>query len=263
MEILFNNKRFVNVLIILFFSLALFLLGLFFNGMKQYSFIGRDIPILTTINVSGEGEVYVKPDIAEFTFSVSNDAKTVADAQKVSTDKINAIISYLKEAKVDDKDIKTTDYSITPKYEYQNVTCLNGYCPNGNQVLVGYTVSQTVDVKVRTLADAGTILANIGSKGATNVSDLNFTVDDQKAVEANARTLAIQDAQKKADILAKSLGVALVRVTNFSEGQPVVPYFTSMKMESAGMGGAPVAAPSIPTGQNKVTSNVTITYEIQ
>ncbi len=270
METLFKNKRFVNVLIILFFSLSLFLLGLFLNGIKQYSFIGRDIPALTTISVTGESEVFAKPDVVELSFSVSKDAKTVGEAQKNSTEKINEIISYLKDMKVDDADIKTTDYSVYPKYEYQRaVSCLgmmNGYCPDGKQILVGYTVNQTVDIKVRKIDDAGKILVAIGDKGATNVSGLNFTVDKKKEVEADARNKAIQDAQKKADVLAKNLGVKLTRVINFSEGQAPTPYY--------GMGGgmmktasfaAPEAAPapSIPVGENKFTSNVTITYEIQ
>ncbi|MCX6735890.1 MAG: SIMPL domain-containing protein [Candidatus Parcubacteria bacterium] len=270
MEILFKNKRFVNVIIILLFSASLFLLGLFLNGVKQYSFIGRDIPALTTISVTGESEVFVKPDVVELSFSVSKDAKTVGEAQKTSTEKTNEIISYLKEMKIDDADIKTTDYSVYPKYEYQRaVSCLgmmNGYCPDGKQILVGYTVNQTVDIKVRKIDDAGKILVAIGDKGATNVSGLNFTIDKKKEVEADARNKAIQDAQKKADVLAKNLGVKLTRVINFSEGQAPTPYY--------GMGGGMMKtasfaiaedtpAPSIPVGENKFTSNVTITYEIQ
>jgi len=270
MEELCKNKRFANVIIILLFSGSLFLLGLFFNGLKQYTFIGRDIPALTTINVTGEGEVFAKPDIVNISFSVSKDAKTVAEAQKVSTENINKIMAYLKEMKVEDKDIKTTDYSVYPKYEYQKaVACLdynmNGYCPQGKQILTGYTVSQSVEVKIRKIDDAGNILVAIGEKGATNVSGLNFVVDKKKEIEASARNKAIQDAQEKAIILANSLGVKLTRITSYSEGG-ATPYYGlgGGMMKTADFAGAEAApAPSIPVGENKFISNVTITYEIQ
>jgi len=270
METFFKNTRFVNVLVILLFSGALFLLGLFFNGVKEYSFIGRDIPALTTINVTGEGESFAKPDIAEVSFSVTKDAKTVAEAQKTSTEKINAIMAYLKEMKIEDKDIKTTDYSVYPKYEYQKaVTCLdfnlNGFCPEGKQILTGYTVSQSVSVKIRKIEDSGNILASIGDKGATNVSNLSFSVDKKKEVEADARNKAIQDAQKKAEALAKSLGVNLTRVVSFSESTSPMPYYGmggGMKSASFEMADS-VSVPTVSVGENKFTSNVTITYEIQ
>jgi len=273
MDELFKNKKVVQVVIILLFASSLYLVGLFVNNVKLNGFIGRDVPALTTINVSGEGEAFKKPDIAELSFSVEQTSKTVAEAQKVSTDKINQIMTYLKDTmKIEDKDIKTNDYSVYPKYEYQKaVTCLdynmNGYCPEGKQVLLGYTVSQTITVKIRKLDDAGAILVAIGGKGATNISGLNFTVDDKKTVEAEARGLAIAEAQAKAKILASSLGVTLTRIVSFSEGGNYPVYRDAMggamakSVNLAMQEAAP--APSLPVGENKFVSNVTITYEIQ
>ncbi|MCK9351828.1 MAG: SIMPL domain-containing protein [Candidatus Paceibacterota bacterium] len=274
MDELFKNKKVVQVVIMLLFASSLYLVGLFVNNVKQNGFIGRDIPALTTISVSGQGEAFAKPDIAELSFSVEQTSKTVAEAQKISTDKINAIMAYLKDTmKVKDADIKTTDYSVYPKYEYQKaVACLdynmNGFCPEGKQILTGYTVSQSVSVKVRKIDDAGAILVSIGEKGATNVSGLTFTVDAKKDFEAKARDNAIKEAQEKADKLAKSLGVTLTRITNFSEGGATPIFYglgagmaktADMAMERQ----AAAPAPTISTGENKFVSNVTITYEIQ
>jgi hypothetical protein len=273
MDELFKNKKVVQVVIMLFFAASLYLVGLVFNNMKLNGFIGRDIPALTTISVSGEGEAFAKPDIAELSYSIEQTSKTVAEAQKISTDKINVIMAYLKDTmKIADKDIKTTDYSVYPKYEYQRaVACLNynmnGYCPEGKQILVGYTVSQSVSVKVRKIDDAGAILSSIGAKGATNVSGLTFTVDAKKDFEAKARDLAVKEAQAKADTIAKSLGVTLTRITNFSEGGNA-PYYgygagAMAKTADFSMMAETAPAPTISTGENKFVSNVTITYEIQ
>ena len=271
MDELFKNKKVVQVVIMLLFAATLYLVGLMLNNFKLNGFIGRDVPALTTISVSGEGEAFAKPDTTEFSFSVSQDAKTVASAQKITTEKTNDIIAYMKKMKVEDKDITTTDYSVNPKYEYQKaVACLdnnmNGYCPEGKQILVGYTVSQSVDVKIHKIDDVGAILTAIGEKGATNVSGLSFTVDQKKTYEAKARDNAIQEAQAKAETIADSLKVTLTRVTSFSEdgNASIYPMAKSMTNNADfAMAPASAPAPTISTGENKFTSNVTITYEIQ
>ena len=90
----------------------------------------------------------------------------------------------------------------------------------------------------------------------------DLTVDDQDALNAQARDKAISNAKAKADVLAKSLGVSIVRVVGFSENGSGPVYYA--KTMSAGMAMDAVApAPEIATGQNKITSNVSITYEIQ
>lgn len=266
MNELFQNKRFVNSLVILLLSGSLYMVGQFLNGVKAYSFIGRDNSVPATINVSGTGEVFVKPDIAELSFSVAKEAKTVVEAQKASAEKINEIMAYLKESGIEEKDIKTENYSLNPKYEYQQrvmqTICMNGYCPpEGKQVLVGYEVSQTISVKIRKIDDAGKILVAVGDKGATNISSISFSVDKKDAVEADARDKAIKDAESKAKVLADSLGVKITRVTSFSESGNTSVY---SRFEAAGaMLKTADVAPSIPTGENKFVSNVNIVYEIQ
>jgi uncharacterized protein YggE len=244
------------------------MIGLFLNGLKEYSFIGLTPSMPATINVSGDGEVFVKPDIAELSFSVTKEAKTVADAQKASAEKINEIMAYLKEAGIDtEKDVKTENYNLNPKYEWQrsamSTMCVNGYCPpEGKQVLTGYEVSQTISVKIRKIDDAGKILVGVGDKGATNISGVSFSVDKKDAIEANAREKAIQDAEEKAKVLAKSLGVKITRIVSFSESGASPMYYRGGMMEASMLKSADIA-PSIPTGENKFTSNVNIVYEIQ
>lgn len=244
-------------------ALMLFLLAGTVSSLRSMHYIGAGITPTNTISVSGEGEVFAIPDIAEFTFSVQETAKDVQTAQTNATKKTNAAIAYLKQQDVDEKDIKTIDYSVNPHYEWQQSVCeAMRPCP-GNQVLTGYDVSQTVQVKVRETKKAGDLLAGVGSRGATNVSGLNFTVEDQKKLEAEARGKAIADARSRAEVLARDLNVDLVRVVSFSEGGGVHPYFA--KTMAMGMAEADMAAPApeIPVGQNKITSSVTVVYEIR
>ena len=121
---------------------------------------------------------------------------------------------------------------------------------------------QTTTVKVRDTAKAGDLLTGVGTKGATEVSGLNFTFDDPNKLQDDARGKAIADAKTKADELAKQLGVRLVRIISFNENGGGYP--GPMYSKVIGMGGdVAQSAPEISVGQNKVTSNVSVTYEIR
>jgi len=211
-----------------------------------------------TITVSGKGEVVVQPDIATISFSVLVENKDVGIAQTGAATKMNDIIASLKTSGVDVKDIKTTNYSIYPRYDYiRTATDIYG----GKQTLAGYDVSQTVEVKIRKIADAGTILASVGKLGVTDISGLTFGIDKQDAVKIQARDLAVEDAKTQAKKLADSLGVKLVKITAFSESNNYPIYYgMTAKMDSAAVSSV---APQLPAGENKITSNVSITYEIR
>jgi uncharacterized protein len=260
-----------KALLVVIILLAVFL------GLKSLAeaqglrYVGTGIQPTNTISVSGYGEVFAAPDIATFSFTVSSKKSTVAAAQAEATQKINAVTEYLKGAGVEAKDLQTTDYSINPQYEYQNASCpasssgTTVYCPGGRSILTGYEVRQTTSVKVRDTAKAGDLLAGVGGKGATEVSGLSFTFDDPQKVQDDARGKAIDDAKNKAEELADQLGVRIVRVVSFSEGGNYNPMpYAKLEAQTAGRGAADAAvAPQIEIGQNKVTSNVSVTYEIR
>lgn len=228
-----------------------------------------DNKVVNTITVSGTGEVVVVPDIATVSFGVTAESLDVAKAQTDSATKINKIIDFLKTKGVEAKDIKTTNYNIYPRYDYRNVACPlvqttiypSVPCGGSKQVLAAYVVSQTVEVKIRDITKAGEILSGVGEFGVTDVSGLNFTIDNDQAVKDQARDLAIKDAKAQAEVLAKGLGIRLVKITSFSEnGNSPVYYGVSAKMMDSA---APSVAPQVPVGENKITSNVSITYEIK
>ncbi len=218
----------------------------------------------TTVNVVGTGEVTSKPDVAQFSFSVRGEGADAATAQEKSGTIINALTVYLKEQGVADKDIKTANYNLNPKYRYEVNPCLVGsYCPPGNPVIDGFEVSQTITVKVRVIDKAGPLLTGVGSKGATDISGLNFTVDDDEALKAEARELAIADAKEQADKLATALGVKLVRIIGYYEDMPMSPYGYGGPMMESTMRVKTFNSVAVPTGENKVVSKVNLTYEIR
>lgn len=234
--------------------------------LKEFKYVGSGTTATNIISVTGEGEVFAVPDLATFSVTVTEEAKEVKGAQTVATKKINDIITYLEKEGIAEKDIKTTSYNVYPKYEWIEMVCPGGQrCPGGKQEMTGFEVSQSVEVKVRDTEKAGDLLSGVGSLGANNVSGLNFTIDEEDDLRAEAREMAIEDAEEKAQKLASQLGVSLVRIVGFSEDGAAQPLYykreAMMAMDAGGGGGAP--APDLPAGENRLVSNVTITYEIQ
>lgn len=220
---------------------------------------------MTSISVRGEGEVTALPDIGTFSFGVMAEATDASVAQTNSAEKINSVIAYLKESGIEEKDVKTMNYYLNPKYRYENTTCsANSYCPPGNPVIDGYTVSQTIQVKVRDLSQVGNLISGVGERGATDISSLSFTTDDDSNLKAETRAAAIADAQEKAKELANELGVRLVRVTGYYEEDGyTMPYGSGMGGDAMANKSEIAQSPSLPTGENVTRSVVNITYEVE
>ncbi len=245
---------------------SLLLLMQFFNEMKSFRFIGQGVEFRNTISVSGEGEVTIVPDTAEFSFAVVKEAKTVRDAQGMVTELMNPILAALKDFNIPEKNIKTLNYNLTPLYEFIDkrdaVALYPGY-PSGERILVGYEVSHFIEVKIEDIDKSGEVLAEIGGLGATNISSINFTIADEDVPQRDARKKAIQDAKEKAQALADDLGVRIIKIINYSEGGGPVYYARSFGLETAASVGKGAELPQIPTGENKITSYITITYAIE
>lgn len=253
-------------------ALVLFMLVLALGSYTALNFEKMDFinPMPASITVSGVGEVMAVPDIGEFSFSVNAEGADAATAQAESATKINAVLAYLKEKGVEDKDVKTQNYNLYPKWRYEERACpaLNYapeyYCPPGEQIQDGFSVSQTVTVKVRKIDTAGELISGVGEKGATDISSLNFTIDDMEALKAKAREAAIADAKTKAQILAKQLHVRLARIIGFYENEDgYYPMYYDAKVMA--MGGAEESSitPAMPVGEETSKVTVNITYEIK
>ncbi len=258
-------RKFFKAGILLAFMLTFFLAVLSVVALKEYKHIGEGVYPAKTLSISGSGEVYAVPDIAQFTFTVTETEDIMSDAQKSVTEKIDAAIKVLTDAGIEDKDIKTTNYNAYPKYTYPETICYNGICPSRERVLSGYTVSQGISVKIREVEQAGDILGAVTETGVSNVSGLSFVIDDEDALRTEARAKAIADAHDKIDVLAKELGVKIKGVTGFYESNgydyPRPEYALSAKGGVYSEDSAVSA--SIPSGENLIKIQVDVIYEIE
>jgi len=221
-----------------------------FLAVKIISEIKHPTTSQNTISVSGEGKVFAVPDIGKVSFSVTKSAPSVESAQSEMIEGVNSVIASLKSQGVAENDIKTTGYSVYPRYDYID----------GERVSKGYEASQSMEVKIRDIDSSGIIISEAVSAGATQAGGLAFIIDDESSIKQEARKKAIDDAKKKAHVLARDLGVRLDDIVSFSESGGGYPVFYEKAM-TAGVGGAEI--PEMPVGENEVISRVTIVFEIK
>lgn len=216
--------------------------------LKSYRYIGAGLEFKNTISVTGEGKIYTKPDIALVSISVVSEGKKVIEVQNENTKKINEVIKFLKDSGIEEKDIKTINYNLYPQYVYEERKAPR---------IVGYSLSQVLEVKIRILDKVGDILEGATEQGVNEINSLYFKVDKDEEVKEEARKLAIDDAKKKAEKLASQLGVKLVKISSFSEGGGETPVYRNLEY---GVGGG--GAPQIQVGESEIIIDVTLTYEI-
>lgn len=215
---------------------------------------------INVITITGHGEIQAVPDIANVSFTIKKEAKTVKDAQAQVKAIEAKVLESLSINKVSLSDTKTTNASFNPKYEYKNVVCNQYNCPS-NSVIVGYEAYESISLKIRDVDSVGKIIEDLGTVGVTELSGPNFTVDKEDVIKAQSRKRAINDAKLKAKVLANDLGIHLGNMTSFNESgnYPTFMYEKTMMADSVGAS-APAA---LPVGENTISSDVTITYEIR
>lgn len=253
---------------ILIFILNIFLLALIAlagvkvaNEIKEGEEIGQET--IAKITVSGTSEIYVKPDLAVIDISVITQKKTVDEALSENAKSMNAVIDSVKNQGIEEKDIKTIAFNISPRYEYLKEGIDIYLYPSGKRTLVGYEVTQSLEVKIRDMTKIGELIQGATDNGANDIGDLFFTIDNQDEFKAQAKAKAIEEAKNNAQTLASQLGVKLVRVLDFSENTYTPNYVNYFKDAAVGLESSSGPAPQIQTGENKIESTVTITYEIK
>lgn len=213
-------------------------------------------PETPSITVSGHGEVVVRPDTGFFDVGVQVTAPSVADARDRAATAADAVIKSVKANGVDEKDVQTSQLSIQPQYVYPQ----NG----GEPRVTGYTVVNTITVKVRKLDSFSKVIDDATAAGgdSTLLQGLRFGLDDDKKALEQARELAVADAKEKAEQLAKLTGVKLGDPQSISEvnvqGPVPLAYDSAAALPAPRTG----AATPIETGSGKVTLDVQVRWTI-
>jgi uncharacterized protein len=205
-----------------------------------------------TVSVNGTGKITVKPTIARINFGVSTHNDT-ANAAQTENDAIMAkITAALKAAGIKEEDIQTTGYSLQPRWVWDKT--------NEKNIQNGYDMNHNMTVIVRAIKDAGKTVSLIADNGANTVDGISFDVDDATLEQTKlaALDLAMANARKRADVVAKAAGKTIlsVQTVNVNEySYTPYPMYKAADTAVSGSGAAPVEA-----GTMDILMSVSVTY---
>ncbi len=206
-----------------------------------------------TINVTGNAQVILSPDIAYISIGVHTEAQTAKDAVANSNTQTQAVIDAIKSQGVDGKDIQTTNFSV-----YQQTKT----GPNGENQGTYFSTDNTVYVTMRDLTKIGSILDAAIAAGANNIYGITFDVQNKDAATQTGRDQAMADAQAQAEQLAKASGASLGPVQSITYyGNSPTPIYYDNKAMAAGVGGG--GSVPISSGQLTLTVSVNVVYELK
>ena len=204
-----------------------------------------------SIAARGVGLVKGTPDTLRVVLGVETRSASAQDALAANNDKANALVDTLKSKGVEAKDIQTSQLSIHPTYD------------DKGQRITGYQVNNTVTATLHDIAGAGALIdAAAGAVGdAVRVQSIGFSIDDDSALKAEARTQAVHLAQLQAEQMAKAAGVKLGAIRYISEipASGPIPYYE--RLAGAPAADAAKSAPILP-GQQELSLTVDVVWDI-
>jgi uncharacterized protein YggE len=206
-----------------------------------------------SIAARGIGQVKGTPDTLRVVLGVETRSGSAKEALSANNDKANALINTLKDKGVEAKDIQTSQLSINPTYD------------DKGQRITGYQVNNSVTATVHDIAGAGALIdaAAAAAGDAVRVQSIGFSIDDDSALKAEARTQAVHQAQLQAEQMARAGGVKLGGIRLITE----VPASSPMSYAQdayRSIGGAPAASAPAPIepGQQELTLTVDVVWDI-
>lgn len=204
-----------------------------------------------TITVTGSASVTLKADYARISVGVSTSAKTVEEATQQNSTTIFAVIEALKTAGVQEDDIATSNYSVHAEYDYSSF---------GGQKLTGYNVTNQLTVIIRDMEHIGATLDKATAAGANNIYNIEFLSTQADAAQDEATAYAVQDAMRRAKLLADAADLTLggiVSISDSSSGWVVSTRSYASKLDMA------VAGNRILPDDTSVSASVTIVFELK
>ena len=202
----------------------------------------------SAISVTGEATVSVPPDLAQVDAGVTSDAKTAREASDANSAAMGKVLLALKSAGIEQKDYQTSRLSLQPEY-----------APNrqGPSPVVGYRASNRVTIRVRDVTKVANVIDTLVGAGANDIGGVNFMVSQASKLLDDARTQAVADARRKAEIYAKAAGATLGAPLSISEEVAAPGPVFRAKM-AAEMAAAPVAQ-----GEETLSVTVNVSWAIK
>ena len=215
----------------------------------------------TGISVYGVGSLPVIPDLAIISVGVESRKTSVKEALSEASKSMNRMIDILHKSGIQEKEIMTKNFNISPQYSWVDHVGSDGSRYN-EQILTGYVVSNEASVETRQLDSLGILIDDLVMAGGKSIriKGIQFTVTDSKQYEKAARELAMEDAIEKANQYALAGGVLIGSPIYIGEtnSSPLLP-----NLARAEFGMATMEATPISTGELTISTQLHVIFEIR
>lgn len=205
----------------------------------------------TLLSVSSNAEARRVPDIATVSAGVVTQAADANSAMRANAEQMARVVAAIKAAGIAERDVQTSGVNLNPQYRYAE---------NQPPAITGYQASNNVNVVVRDIAKLGRILDALVATGANQVNGPSFDVEDKESAYDEARKRALDKAQQRAAMYAKSLGMQVRRIVSISEGGGFAPPQPMAVMSMARA--EKMADTSISPGENTLSVNLDVVFEL-
>lgn len=206
----------------------------------------------TLVSVSAQAEAKRKPDIATVSTGVVTRAEDANAAMRANADQMSKVVAAIKAAGVGDKDVQTSGISLNPTYQYVE---------NQPPRITGYEAHNTVNVVIRDIGKMGRILDSLVAVGANQINGPAFDVEDKEEAYDEARRKAVEKAQARAEMYARTLGMKVRRIVSINEGGHMGPPVPMPMMRMQAME-AKAADTSVSPGENTLSVNLDVVFEL-
>ena len=212
-----------------------------------------------SISVVGHGKISAVPNVADLNLGVVTQAATAKDALAKNNESMTNLHKVLKEHGIPAKDIETTQIQVNPVYNQPGPRDAGN--PEFVPKVVGYRVSNSVEVTVRKVDKLGELLDLVVEAGANQVNGISFRVENAEHLLDEARKRAMADAKGKAELLAGEAKMVLGlprQIVEMGGNQPR-PYSLGLPMAQPMMRSA--VAPVAP-GEQELSISIQVSYAI-
>lgn len=246
--------------------IALFLVLFSFIALYGFSKLLGPIPfavnsVQTTksdfFTATGTGEVAGTAATARLSLGVTKTAATADEAKSEANKIINKVTTDLKALGIDEKKIKTSNFSVNPEVAVQPL----GISARPAAQTEQFTATANLDVEAPNVDTANKAVDVASADGANVIGGVSFDLSDtdKEKLEDQARVKAIADAKARAQKIAQAAGLKLGRVVNINETSGPQPVFMSAR--AADLKTETSEPTDLQPGENKVSVTVTLFYE--
>lgn len=177
------------------------------DGSGQLSGPSLSVSDVNSISVNSSEKVTAVPDIAQVEYSVRTEAGDAAACQQKNTESVSQVIELLKSLNVNEASIQTSDYYMSPVYNY------SGNTPR----VTGYEAVTTLTVSDLPIDGLDEILSQSVSNGINTVRSITYQASKYDESYQQALTAAVESAHRKAQALADAAGCQVGPVINIRE----------------------------------------------